>query len=82
MLFKITFKEETHLMKMKKGQSFADLKYHTEKAFKKLPSNYCYVYLDEDGDEINLDNEHDFQSLSESGATKIPITIKECGESA
>lgn len=56
MLFKITFKEETHLMKMKKGQSFADLKYHTEKAFKKLPSNYCYVYLDEDGDEINLDN--------------------------
>lgn len=43
-------------MKMKEGQKFTDLHEYIQKAFKKLPQKYCYVYLDEDGDEINLDN--------------------------
>lgn len=56
MLFKIASSSETHLMKSKEGNSFKDLKVYVQKAFKTLPENFSFVYIDEEGDEINLDN--------------------------
>lgn len=56
MLFKIAYKDETHLMKSKEENSFEDLQKYVLKAFKILPGKFTFVYIDEDGDEINLDN--------------------------
>ena len=75
MLFKILLKDETHLMKLKEGQKFEDFRNYVLTAFKKLPPAYHIVYIDEDGDSINLDNQHDFDSLLELGLAKVNVQI-------
>lgn len=77
MLFKIVFNEETHLMKYKQGHNFFNLLTYVANTFKKLPPTYVFVYVDEEGDQVNLENQLDFDGLVDSGLNKVTIKILE-----
>lgn len=50
MLFKISFKEESHLSKSKSDYTLKNLLSYVAYTFKKLPNSYHLIYIDEDGD--------------------------------
>lgn len=42
-----------------------------------MPTRYHFVYIDDDGDEVSLDNQHDFDSLIETKNSRTVIKIIE-----
>lgn len=48
--------------------------------FRSLPKRYALSYLDEDGDEISLKDQSDYEVLMGSGQKTAKVTIRENSE--
>jgi len=80
MILKVTFAKKTHLINIKDKPNIADLYTAINLIFKSLPSRYTLSYLDEDGDEITLQDQQDYQILMSSNNKTTKVNIKEVNE--
>lgn len=80
MLFKVSLSSEIHIVNSKDKASFHEFKTTLPKVFKKLPSRYSLTYVDEDGDEITLTNQGDYNILLQTGMKSTRIYVKEVSE--
>lgn len=57
MLLKLTYNQHIHLYK---GElCLIKIKKHCSNVFKSIPSNFEFIYTDEDGDEITISTQSD-----------------------
>jgi len=80
MILKVTFAKKTHLINITDKPNIADLYTAINLIFKSLPSRYTLSYLDEDGDEITLQDQQDYQILMSSNNKTTKVNIKEVNE--
>lgn len=80
MILKLTFGKKTHLINISDKPNIADLQRSINHIFKSLPSKYTLSYFDEDGDEITLQDQQDYQVLVSSNAKTAKVNIKEVNE--
>lgn len=77
MIFKVILNKEIHIVKSTDKPTLAELKKFLPSYFKKLPEKYILSYLDEDGDEIVLNDQYDYEILLGSSVKTAKINIKE-----
>jgi hypothetical protein len=80
MIFKVIFGKQIYLIKPTDKPRFEDFLSSVLSTFKALPNRFTFSYLDEDGDEITLKNQSDYEVLLGSGAKTAKITIRETNE--
>ena len=80
MLFKVTYDKEIHILKSVNAKTLQELKASVPKVFKQHPQNFYMTYLDEDGDEITLATQADYDILVGGGVKSAKILIKEKNE--
>lgn len=77
MIFKVAFGKQIHLINSQDKHKLAQLFNFIPSIFKSLPSRYTLTYLDEDGDEITLKEQEDYDVLLGCGLKTVKITIRE-----
>jgi hypothetical protein len=77
MIFKIALGKQIHLINSQDKLKLQQLFTFIPTVFKNLPSRYALTYLDEDGDEITLKEQYDYDILLSSGFKTAKIFIKE-----
>lgn len=80
MLFKITFEKEIHVVRSEHTSSLPALKQLIPTIFKKYPKKFYLTYFDEEGDEITLANESDFNMILKGQQKSVKINIRQKSE--
>lgn len=73
MLLKVRCNEETHLLNKK--VNYYELKHFIHGVFKNYPSTYNLTYLDSEGDEITISNDHDLETLFKTATGGVTNVI-------
>jgi hypothetical protein len=77
MLFKVINDKEIHIIKSQSVQTLQELRNCVPQIFKQHPLNFYLAYIDEDGDEITLETDSDYNILIKTGQKNAKILIKE-----
>lgn len=77
MHFKVSFGKEIHIVNSEGRATFTDFKLCLPTIFKKLPDRFMLSYIDQDGDQITITNDHDYKIMLETGLKYIKILLKE-----
>lgn len=80
MLLKVTLEKEIHIVKSAVANSLAALRTTIPQLFKACPSRFYLSYLDEEGDEITLANDNDYQILLATNQRSAKVYIREKSE--
>ena len=75
MIFKIVFDNKIHLVKLAQEATIEQLRGAIGQAFKLHPRQFCMFYVDEEGDDITLNDEHDYAILLSTGQKTMKIKI-------
>ena len=71
MSFKLTLKNETHLVR-NRPSSFKELEAVARESYKLSSVSLSFYYIDEDGDRITISGDADLQTVYESYKEKSP----------
>jgi PB1 domain len=77
MIFKIALGKQIHLINSQDKLKLQQILTFIPTIFKNLPRRYALTYLDEDGDEITLKEQDDYDVLLSSGLKTARILIRE-----
>ena len=79
MIFKVVLDKKIHLVKLAPEGNIRELKRAVAQAFKLRPEQFSMFYVDEEGDDITLNDEHDYAILLSSGqkAMKVKVVLEE-----
>ena len=79
MIFKVVLDKKIHLVKLAQETNIHELKKAVSQAFKLRPEQFTMFYVDEEGDDITLNDEHDYAILVSSGqkAMKVKVVLEE-----
>ena len=79
MIFKVVLDKKIHLVKLAQEATVQELKKAVSQAFKLRPEHFTMFYVDEEGDDITLNDEHDYAILLSSGqkTMKVKVVLEE-----
>jgi hypothetical protein len=77
MLFKVVNDKEIHIIKSHNAQTLEELSNSIPLLFKQCPRSFYLAYIDEDGDEITLETESDYNILLRNGYKSAKILLKQ-----
>lgn len=77
MIFKVALGKQIHLINSQDKLKLQQILAFIPTIFKNLPRRYALTYLDEDGDEITLKEQDDYDVLLSSGLKTAKILIRE-----
>ena len=73
MIFKAALDKKNHLIKLGQSSTVEDLKKSIAQSFKLPSEGFTMCYVDEEGDDITLSDEHDFAILTSSGLKNMKV---------
>ena len=76
MIFKVALDKKNHLIKLGQSGTVEDLKKSISQSFKLPSEGFTMCYVDEEGDDITLNDEHDFAILISSGLKNMKVKIE------
>ena len=75
MIFKVVLDKKIHLLKLGQQATIEDLKRSISQAYKLQSESFVMFYIDEEGDDITLNDEHDFAILTSSEQKTMKIKV-------
>jgi translation elongation factor P/translation initiation factor 5A len=75
MIFKVVFDKKIHLLKLSQQASIEDLKRAVAQAYQLQPEAFTLYYIDEEGDDITLNDEHDYAIMTSSELKTMKIKV-------
>lgn len=79
MIFKVFLDKKIHLLKLSQNASIQDLKKAVAQAYQLRPQSFSLYYIDEEGDDITLNDQHDYAIMTsyQTKTKKIKVHLEE-----